>query len=302
MRFAVAAAVLFVSFAPRQQTLFRSGTEGVRVDALVTDGRRPVAGLSAANFELKDSGVAQKIETVEVSELPFSVLLALDTSSSMEGASLRQLQDGARAAVDALRPGDRASIVTFNSAIGPATPWTTDRASLGAAIDRLRAAGTTSLYDAAVAGILQRDPEPGRRNLLIVFTDGMDTSSWLPDGAAYDLASRNDVVVYGVTTDAAPSARDTALQWRSGVRLSAQQPIVSTANFLAKLAAETGGQHLRSTTAELRRTFAEIVAEFRTRYVLFYRPDGVPATGWHPIDVHLKASRGRVTARRGYER
>ena len=192
--------------------------------------------------------------------------------------------------------------MTFNSVIGRATSWTTDRVSVGDAIDRLLANGATSLYDAAVAGILQRDPEPGRRNLMIVFTDGMDTSSWLPDSAAYDLASRTDIVVYGVTTDAAPSSRDTALQWRSGIRLSPQQPIVSRADFLAKLAGETGGQHLRTTTAELRKTFAQIVAEFRTRYVLWYRPEGVPATGWHPIDVRLKSSRGRVTARRGYER
>jgi P pilus assembly chaperone PapD len=50
------------------------------------------------------------------------------------------------------------------------------------------------------------------------------------------------------------------------------------------------------------KAFAHIVAEFRTRYVLFYRPEGVSTTGWHPIDVRLKESRGRVTARRGYER
>jgi VWFA-related protein len=273
----------------------------VRVDVLVTDGRRSVTGLSAANFELKDSGVVQTLESVEVSEQPFSVLLALDTSSSMEGASLRQLQDGATAAVDALRPGDRASIVTFSEAIGRATPWTGDRAMLGATIEHLRASGTTSLFDAATAAILQRDPEPGRRNLLIVFTDGNDTSSWLPDSAAYDLAARTDIVVYGITT-APPIVSDTALQWRSGIRLAPKQPIVSSTDFLAKLAAQTGGEHLRSMSTDLRKTFARIVAEFRTRYVLWYSPENVSAPGWHPIHIRLKASPGRVTARRGYER
>jgi VWFA-related protein len=302
MRSAAIAAALLLYLLPNQRAPFRSAVEEVRVDVLVTEGRRSVTGLSAANFELRDSGVVQTIENVEVSEQPFSVLLALDTSSSMEGASLRQLRDGATAAVEALKPGDRASIVTFNEAIARATPWTGDRALLGATIDRLRAAGTTSLYDAATAAMLQRDPQPGRRNLLIVFTDGDDTSSWLPDSVAYDLAARTDVVVYGITTDVGPPSRDTALQWRSGIRLSPQGHIVSSTGFLAKLAGLTGGQHLRSMSADLRRTFAQIVAEFRTRYVLWYRPKDVPAAGWHPIVVRLRASHGHVTARRGYER
>jgi len=221
------AAALLLFLLPNQGALFRSAVEEVRVDVLVTDGRRSVTGLRPSNFELRDCGVVQTIENVDVSEQPFSVLLALDTSSSMEGASLRQLQDGATAAVDALRPGDRASIVTFNEAIARATPWTGDRASLGATIDQLRAAGTTSLYDAATAAMLQRDPEPGRRNLLIVFTDGEDTSSWLPDSVGYDLATRTDIVVYGITTSVASPSGDTALQWRSGIRLAPQQRKVS---------------------------------------------------------------------------
>jgi Ca-activated chloride channel family protein len=293
---------LFLSVLQNERTMFRSGAEEVRVDALVTDGRRPVSGLTAANFELRDSGVVQKIENIEVSQVPFSLLLALDTSSSMDGAALRQLQDGARAAIDALRPGDRASILTFNAAIGRPTPWTTDRGSLTAAINELTATGTTSLFDATLAAIVGRDPEPGRRNLLIVFTDGSDTSSWLPDTAVYDLASRTDIVVYGISTASGTPAQDTALEWRSGIRLTPQQPVVSAVDFLATLASHTGGQHLRSTNADLRKTFTQIVAEFRTRYVLWYRPDGVPSTGWHAIDVRLKARRGRVTARRGYER
>jgi Ca-activated chloride channel family protein len=303
MRSVVAIAVaLLLPLLQNGRAVFRSTAEEVRVDALVTDGHRPVAGLTATNFELKDSGVVQTIESVEISELPFSLQLALDTSSSMEGTALRRLQDGARAAIDALRPGDRASILTFNAAIGRAIPWTADGESLRAAIDHLTVDGTTSLFDAAAAALVQRDPEPGRRNLLIIFTDGSDTSSWLPDAAAYDLASRTDIVVYGITTDTGPSAHDTTLQWRSGIRLSRQQPIISSADFLAKLAAHTGGQYLRSTTADLHKAFANIVAEFRTRYMLSYRPDGVSATGWHPIDVRVKGSRGRVTARRGYER
>lgn len=301
MRAWAATIVLLAALLQNQRALFRSAVEEVRVDVLATDGRRPIAGLTTQNFQLLDSGVAQKIEGVEISELPFSVLLALDTSSSMVGTSLRQLQDGARAAVDALKPGDRASILTFNAAVERPTSWSADRSALGNAIEQLRAAGTTSLYDAAVAAIFKVDPEPDRRNLLIIFTDGTDTSSWLPDSAAYDVAARSDIVVYGITTGGVQRP-ERALLWRSGVRLSRQDSVVSSADFLSELAARTGGKHLQSAATDLRRAFAQIVSEFRTRYVLWYRPEGVAATGWHPLEVRLKGAPGHVTARRGYER
>ena len=44
---------------------FSSRTVGVRVDVLVTHGRMPVGGLTAADFELRDNGVLQSIEIVD---------------------------------------------------------------------------------------------------------------------------------------------------------------------------------------------------------------------------------------------
>lgn len=302
MRHAAVAALLAFLIPPAQSPVFRSGADEVRVDVLVSEHGRPVKGLTSRDFELRDSGVTQKIETIDVADVPFSVTLALDKSASMEGTALRQLKDGARAALDELKAGDRAAILSFNEAIGAETPWTADYTALVSGIEGLAAGGTTSLHDAAATAVLARDPEPGRRNLLILFTDGDDTSSWLPDSAAYDLAARTDVVVYGITTGTTALARETALRWRSGIRLERQQSIVSSVDFLSTLAARTGGKHLRSTGTDLRRAFAQIVSEFRTRYVLYYRPEGVSATGWHPIDVRLKGVRGQVTARRGYER
>ena len=71
--------------------------------------------------------------------------------------------------------------------------------------------------------------------------------------------------------------------------------------FLPALALETGGQYLRAArSGSLRDTFVKIVNEFRTRYPLTYSPLGVPAGGWHPLDVRLKGRQGTVTARRGY--
>jgi VWFA-related protein len=233
--------------------------------------------------------------------VPFSVMLALDTSS-MAGAPLRDLADGARAALTALRSDDRAALLAFQEIVRPATPWTADRVALLSALADLHAAGSTRLFDAAAAAIVQRDREPGRRNLLILFSAGQDTASWLSGFAVLDLVSRTDTVVYTVTTDASAWRALGPLQWRSGIRLSARQPITSSINFLADLAKRTGGELLTSGTSALRRTFERIVLDFRSRYVLTYMPRGVNATGWHPIEVKLTKGARKVTARRGYQR
>jgi VWFA-related protein len=292
--------------AAAQPQRFRSSADAVRVDALVLDGRRPVGGLTTADFELRDSGVPQEIDDVQIVEVPFSVLLTLDTSSSMQ-VGLPRLKAAAHAAVEALAADDRAAVMTFSETVSAPTPWSPSREPVRAAIDRLFANGSTNLADAAFAAILQRDPEPGRRNLVILFTDGSDTSSWLPDDAAFDLAARSDVVVYCVAIDQerpngrAPETRR-ALQYRSGIRLTRKQPIIRSGDFLHELAVRTGGESLSTDLGNLQKTFRRIVDDFRSRYVLAYTPRGVSETGWHPIEVQVKGKRYKITARRGYER
>lgn len=298
----VLAAVVALVLAPRMQ-VFRSAADAVRVDVAVTEGRRPIGGLTAADFELRDSGVVQTIDDVQVQEVPFSMMLALDTSSSMEGRPLAELQDAARTAIGELRPDDRAALLTFDEAVSPATPWSAERGALRSAIGNLRAGGATSLFDAALAAVVQRDPERGRRNLLILFSDGVDTSSWLPELAALDLVARTDIVVYTVASESGgPSPAPGTLQRHSGIRLAPRQPVVSSVSFFEELTARTGGEHLSSGMIGLRDTFRRIVIDFRSRYVLAYTPRNVAPAGWHPIEVKVKGRRATVRARRGYER
>lgn len=293
---------LFGTLVSHPPQVFRTAVDAVRVDVLVTDGRVPVGGLTSADFELRDNGVTQTIDDLQIGEVSFSVMLALDVSGSMEGTPLGHLRDGARAALEALQPDDRAALMAFNHVITAPTAWTSNRQGLNSAIDALQAVGGTSLFDAALSAIVQRDPEPGRRNLLIVFSDGRDTSSWLPDFAALDLATRADIVVYGVTLDSGRRSPRPDLNRRSGIRLTPDQTISSSADFLTELAERTGGAGVTSSLGGLRRAFAKIVNDFRSRYVLTYTPRNVSATGWHRIEVTLTSRKGNVTARRGYER
>jgi VWFA-related protein len=293
--------LLASTLAPGTAQRFRSAADAVRVDVLVLDGRRPVSGLTAAAFELRDSGVAQQIDDVQSVEVPISMILALDTSSSMQ-PGLRRLQEAARGAVAALRPDDRAAALTFSDVVGAPTPWGASHEPVLEAIDELKADGSSNLVDAAFSAILQRDPEPGRRNLAILFTDGSDTSSWLPDDAAIDLAAQSEVVIYCVAIDQQQPQVKQALQYRSGVRLASRQPVIRSWNFLKELATRSGGESLSTDFGSLQKTFRQIVDDFRNRYVLAYTPRGVPETGWHPLEVRVKEKGYKITARRGYQR
>jgi 3D (Asp-Asp-Asp) domain-containing protein len=86
-----------------QKQAFSSRTLGVRVDVLVTDGRNPVTGLTAADFELRDNGVAQTINLVDTSVIPINAVLALDTSASTAGQRQKILVAAGEALLDGLK-------------------------------------------------------------------------------------------------------------------------------------------------------------------------------------------------------
>jgi Ca-activated chloride channel homolog len=306
--------------------IFRAGTDAVRVDALVTSGNKPIGGLTAADFEILDNGVPQDVANVTIEEVPFSMLLVLDTSASMKGSPLDDLKAAATAAVTAIRAGDRASIFAFSDVLRHVSPWKSKGDELTRAIGGLQASGATALFDAAFASLMLRDPDPGRRSLILLFSDGEDTSSWLPAAAAIDKATRSDAVVYAVVlgppTDRGRSQNRAAtpagapisaanserggnrrLLRRSGITLTPDAPLIEQSPLLHELAERTGGEAmLAESSGNLRATFERIVTDFRSRYLLSYVPKGVDAPGWHKIEVKVKGRRANVKARRGYER
>jgi VWFA-related protein len=281
---------------------FASGVDVVTVDALVTQGGRSVSGLGAADFELRDNGVVQEIDSVAVDEVPVSMLLALDTSTSVEGSTLNQLKRAATTAVDMLTGQDRAAVLTFAEAVIVHADWAPPSAAMREAIAAAPAGGATSLYDAAYAALTREDDRPGRRSLVLLFSDGGDTSSWLPARAVVERARRSDAVVYVVTRR--PAKLDVRLEYRSGIDLWADDAArwAETPTML-EVANITGGHVFVAARAEeLVPLFASIVNQFRSRYLLTYRPRGVPASGWHTLDLRVKDRKAAVVARRGYTR
>lgn len=293
------AAVMASSLLAAQQP-FRARAEAVRVDVLVTDGNSLVSGLSARDFEIRDSGVVQSVRQIEVEQLPLNLIVALDTSGSVAGRRLASLIDAARALFDMLREGDRVALLAFSSRVQLRAPLSSSRAEIRTALDGMKGEGTTSLRDAAFAGLALREQDPGR-TLMLLFSDGADTSSWLTPDKVIETAKRTDVVVYPVGLREQTSIRTFDASRIGGQPLQRRFTSEHSGKFLNDLADATGGRvMMASADSDLRDTFVTTLAEFRVRYVLSYEPTGVATGGWHPIEVRLKGKRGKVTARRGY--
>ena len=131
-----------------QRPSFRSAIDLVMLNVTVTGpGGRYVADLSADDFQILEDGRAQDVTYFSPANVPLSVSLVLDTSSSMDDEMVLSKQ-AAMDFIARLRPGDVAEIVSFDSRVEVLQPMTGDRTLLEAAIQRMRAGGATALYNA----------------------------------------------------------------------------------------------------------------------------------------------------------
>jgi Ca-activated chloride channel homolog len=284
--------------------VFRTGTDAVQVDVLVTRGGRPVAGLTAADFELRDNDIVQQIDAVAVEDVPVTLMLVLDVSESVAGPPLENLRSAIGAAGDALSPGDQLSLFTFSHQMQLAAPPTRDLERVYLAARAVKAGGATALYDATFAALVMRQRIRGRA-VMLVFSDGDDTASWIDPRKAVTAARRSDVVVYGVTLERVTQRHDPEAVARSRHEQEwfLEEPGLYGRQYLTVLAGESGGAVLVAERSDqLRETFVRVVKEFKSRYILTYTPRDVAPGGWHSIDVSLKRQRADVTARRGYLR
>jgi VWFA-related protein len=276
----IGAAALAMGLAPAalggDQT-FTSRVEAVRLDVLVTADGQPVKGLRAADFEVRDNGVLQQVNLISFEEIPLNVVFALDMSESITDDDLAHLRLAGGAVLEALKKGDRAGLVTFSHVVAQRSGLSEDFGAVQAAIERGRSAGYTALIDAGHAAMTLAS-SAGARGLVVMFSDGLDTSSWLSPELALQTARRSEVVVYGVAAGRVTEA------------------------FLHDLTDVTGGRLLKlQSTDRLRATFLQILEEFRHRYLLSYTPSGVAKDGWHRLQVRVTRRNASVRARAGYQ-
>jgi Ca-activated chloride channel family protein len=169
----------------------RVDTQLISVPVTVTDRTgRPLTNLRADNFALYEDGQPQRVANFITTDAPFEVALVLDTSGSTR-AEVGLIRRAANAFIDALRPGDRISILAFNTqedggsklaTVELLTHLTDDRDALQQAIESIGSSNGTPFYDAlerVVGEVFRTPPRAGLRGrrAVVALTDGVDSTS-----------------------------------------------------------------------------------------------------------------------------
>jgi VWFA-related protein len=277
------ASFLIAAVLAQAPPVFRADVESVYVDVYVTRRGAPVGGLGDRDFVVKDNGVAQRARVVEREEAPLTAVLVLDCSSSVAGAKLEFLKTAAGSFVRGLHPRDEAALVAFQSRVDLLHAATTDREALLVAIARMTADGSTSMIDALFVGLKRRWGDG--RPVLVLFSDGRDTSSWLENEDLLRAARESSTTVYVVRTrEEGPGSGESG-----------------QAYLLRRVVEATGGSSFSSGSGpEIEAAFREVLQTVNARYVLAYEPTGVARAGRHRIGLTVKRRGVEVRARREY--
>ncbi|MGH9374377.1 MAG: VWA domain-containing protein [Vicinamibacterales bacterium] len=277
------------------QARFRSSADVVTIQASVRSNRgRPVQGLTAADFEVRDNGQLRPILSLRADlKSPVSLAILVDMSGSMAvGSKIAMARQAFESVLSQLHSGqDEVAVFTFDSALHARRPFTGDLARLQSALDEFEAFGSTSLYDATAAAARQLAARSAAHKAIIVLTDGTDTSSALTAPEVSGLASSIAVPVYIVAT--VPSLDQRAMLE------AAERSQPSEAADLRDLSEWTGGQLVfASNFSETVVAASSLVTELRQQYVLAI--EAADGHEWRRLDVRVKRPSAIVKARSGY--
>lgn len=240
------------------QTAFTAGVELVRLAVVVLDRRgAPVTGLGAEDFEVLEDGRAQPIasftEGPPGQTVPLRLGLALDKSISME----KDLPEAADAAVTFITAMDDAADITlleFDATVRLARFTRDDYPRLFERVRDTKIGYGTALYDTVGRYLTDAADRPGQ-HVLVVFTDGGDSSSRLTLSEVITRLRRGNTVVYAI------GYLD---------RRSVGGDVVPRA-ALSRMARETGGEAFFPVSrADLDRIYSRIRGEVAGRYTLGY--------------------------------
>jgi Ca-activated chloride channel family protein len=275
-----------------QDTVIRVNVRLVRLLATVKNSAGELIGsLNKSDFSVFDNGVKQDISVFErQTEQPLSVAVLIDASGST-GIELKYEIDSVNRFFKALiregNPEDAAALYSFNWQVSLMSSFTRRLARLEAQLKSLKSEGGTSLYDAIYLASRDLELRDGR-HVMVVVTDGGDTTSSKDFHAALQAVQLADTVLYPVLV--------VPIQNEAGRNVGGE-------NALTTLAAGTGGRvFLPSLGAELDRAFDDILRELRTQYLIGYYPKDLAQTKdrFHKVQLKLGDSRLRVLTRSGY--
>jgi Ca-activated chloride channel family protein len=269
-----------------QQPTFRSSTQVVSLFATVTDAQnRLVPDLTQDDFQVLDNDKPQQLVVFRSETQPITVVVMLDTSASMTG-SISLLKAAAEQFIMRLLPEDKGAVGAFNDKIELSAGFSSDRDQLVTEVRDLDFGNGTRLYDGIAEGLNQLQGVEGRR-VVLVFTDGDDTSSRIGRGNVLDRARAEEVMIYAIGLQS---------EYFDGARMVRSKPD----SGLRRLADETGGGYFElKQTSDLGPTFSRVAQELHSQYVLGFEAQQLDGKV-HKLTVKMKQPGMTARARRSY--
>jgi Ca-activated chloride channel homolog len=243
----------------KDESTFRVNVRLVNVFTTVTDSRgAPVADLTKDDFQLFEDGVPQTIKVFEKeSAIPLSIALAIDTSPSTMRDFKLETTSARRFVHSILRNEDRLSVFQVTETIDQLTHFTSDLKTIEHGIDNLRTGPGTSIYDAIFLcseSLLDREG----RKVLVLITDGGDTTSKADYNGALRRAQQAEAIVYSIIV--VPVEAD------AGRNLGGEHALI-------QISKDTGGKYYYAEgQQQLDEAFRKISDELRTQYLLAFYP------------------------------
>jgi len=241
-------------------TTFKVNVKLVNVFTSVTDsGGSPVSSLKQEDFQVFEDGKPQKIAVFHrESELPLSIVVAIDTSLSTRGDQKLELESARRFAHAILRPIDGLSLFQFSEIVDQVTPFTSDVKVIDRAINRIHSGAATALYDTLYLGSDALLDRRGRK-VMVVITDGGDTVSKTNYQEAVREAQQAEVILYSIII--------VPIENSAGRDIGGEHALI-------QLSRDTGGKYFYASGLEqLDAAFRKIGDELRTQYLIAYYPN-----------------------------
>ena len=263
--------------APGSDNTLRVDVKLVNIFVTVTDKTgAPVGNLTKDNFKVWEDGNPQNISVFSrESELPLSIILAIDTSLSTKKDLKLETQSARKFSHDILRRQDAIALYQFSEIVEELVPFTSDIKRIDNGIDRVHVRSATALYDAIYLGsdaLMKR----GGRKVMVLITDGGDTVSQVKYADALREAQIAEAIVYPiiVVPIEASAGRDTGGE-----------------HALIQIAHDTGGKYYyASSLNQLDEAFRRISEELRTQYLLAYYPSRRLAdSDFRKVEVQIEA-------------
>jgi Ca-activated chloride channel family protein len=270
----------------QEQPVFKSSVRTVPVYATVIDASgRLVPELEQSDFTVLDNGKPADVTLFSNESQAFTAVVMLDTSASMT-ANLKLLNRAAEQFLLRLLPVDKAQVGAFNDKIQLSGEFTNDRDALIGALNDLYFGNPTRLNDAIAASLDELQGIEGRR-VVLVFTDGEDTSSRIGFKTVLERARDEEVMVYSIGLES---------EYFNGMRVVKSRP----SRDLRKISDETGGGYFELLkTVDLAPTFTRVAQELRSQYLIGFAPASLDGKV-HKLEVKVTRPGMTVRARRSY--